>query len=323
MARPRIPTARGQRGIALIAALWITILLTVIASSFASSMRGEALSARNALSVAQARAFADGAIERAVFELQRPRQLAGVWNPDGQPRTWQDGDAAIVVRAIDEAAKIDLNVGAEALLKGLLTAVGGLDADAAQAVVDAIVDWRDPDDFRRPNGAEEPEYRAAGRSYRPANATFEAVGDLRLVLGMTPAVYARIADSLTVYSQQAGINPATASRDTLLAIPGVTAEEVDQFIAQRGDALQNKLPVPPFPKAQAFFAAGIPVWSIRAEARLPDGVTFVRDAVVRPSVDPLRPVVALLWQDGIVQPPVEPNPGAPADAPKAHGSNDR
>ncbi len=68
----------AERGIALIAVLWLTVLLTVIASSFAFSMRSEALAARNALSLAQARAAADGAVERTAFELQRPRNLPDV-----------------------------------------------------------------------------------------------------------------------------------------------------------------------------------------------------------------------------------------------------
>jgi hypothetical protein len=38
---------------------------------------------------------------------------------------------------------------------------------------------------------------------------------------------------------------------------------------------------------------------------MPDGVTFVRDAVLRPSVDPRRPVIALLWQEG-ARPPQQP-----------------
>src|ERR1700704_6481478 len=63
----------SQRGIALIAVLWLTVLLTVIASGFAYSMRGEALAARNTMSLAQARAAADGAVERMAFELSRPR----------------------------------------------------------------------------------------------------------------------------------------------------------------------------------------------------------------------------------------------------------
>src|SRR5207244_7776 len=57
----RRPGAPGtQRGIALVLVLWLTILLTVIASGFAFSMRGEAIAARNAISLAQARTAADG-----------------------------------------------------------------------------------------------------------------------------------------------------------------------------------------------------------------------------------------------------------------------
>ena len=48
-----------QAGIAIVLALWLTVLLTVLASGFAFSMRNEALAARNAVSLAQARAAAD------------------------------------------------------------------------------------------------------------------------------------------------------------------------------------------------------------------------------------------------------------------------
>ena len=195
-------------------------------------------------------------------------------------------------------------------MKGLLQNVGGLDPSAADSVLAAILDWRDSDDLKRPNGAEEADYRAAGRTYKPSNAPFDSVGELARVLGVTPALVARLADSLTVYSRQPGINPATATRDVLLAIPNVTPDVVDAYIAQRADALANKLPVPPFPQAQGFATGAAPVWRIRAEASTPDGVTFVRDAVLRPSVDPRRPVIALLWQEGAHTAPPPPNTDA-------------
>ena len=118
----------------------------------------------------------------------------------------------IAATAIDEAGRIDINLAPDPLLKGLLQNVGGLDPDAAEQVLDAILDWRDADDLRRPNGAEAPEYQAAGRKYVPTNAPFESTGELQRVLGMTPGLIARIADSITVYSRQRGINPATATR---------------------------------------------------------------------------------------------------------------
>jgi general secretion pathway protein K len=302
-----------QSGIALIAVLWLTILLTVIASSFAFSMHGEAIAARNALSLAQARAAADGAVERTAFELTRPRNLPEVWQADGTPQTWTEDDIKLTTWAVDEAARIDLNTANDQLLKGLLHNVGGLDPDAADHVLAAILDWRDADDLKRPNGAEEADYRAAGKTYKPANAPFESVGELARVLGVTPGLVERLADSLTIYSRQPGINPLTASRDVLLAIPNMTPEVVDAYIAQRKEALANKLPVPAFPQAQGFATGAAPVWRIRAEAVMADGVTFVRDAVLRPSADPRRPVIALLWQEGARTPPP-----APDAAPGAH-----
>ena len=164
-----------QSGIALVLALWLTVLLTVIASGFAFSMRTEALAVRNAVALAQVRAIADGAVERGAFELMRP-QLANVWKPDGQPHRFVVGEATVVVTAIDEAARIDVNTAPDLFLKNLLIVIGGLDDTAAASLVDAIADWRDPDELRRPNGAELPEYRAANLKYGPANAPFETIG---------------------------------------------------------------------------------------------------------------------------------------------------
>jgi general secretion pathway protein K len=293
-----LPSHAKQRGIALIVVLWLTVLITVIGSSFAYSMRSEALAARNTMSLAQARAAADGAVERTAFELSRARVSPDAWSADGQPHTFSDGDIAVTSVAYDESARIDLNSASEPLLKGLLQQVGGLDADSAQRQLDAIIDWRDADDLKRPNGAEAPDYQAAGSKYVPTNSPFESVGELQRVLGMTPELMARLAGTLTVYSRQQRINPVTASRSVLLALPNVTAEQVDTYIAARDEALKNRLAVPPFPQALGFATGAAPIWRIRVLARTPDGVTFARDAVLRPLADPRRPLVTLLWQEG-------------------------
>ena len=286
-----------QRGIALILVLWLTILLTAMGASFAFAMRHEVLSARNAVEVAQARAAADGAIERTVFELTRPR-LADAWAPDGSTHSYNDGDVALAVIATDESAKIDLNTAPDALITGLLVSVGGADPDTAARLLDAIADWRDADDLRRPQGAEAPDYLAAGLKYVPTNAPFETVGEAARVLGMTPAIFSRIAGSLTVYSRASGVNPATASRDVLLAMPNATPEAVDAFVAARAEALAGKLAVPVFAPASGLSAGAVATWRIRATAALPDGVTFVREAVVRPSQDMRRPLIVLAWLQG-------------------------
>jgi general secretion pathway protein K len=311
---PRSSGPRSQRGIALVLALWLTVLLTVIASGFAFSMRSEALAARNAISLAQARVAADSAVERTLFELSRPR-VPDAWAADGVPRAWSEDGIDFRVYAVDEAAKIDINFANEALLKSVLVKIGMLDDLAATRVLDAIVDWRDPDDLRRPNGAEESDYRAAGLKYPPSNSQFETVGEIARVLGVAPELFERVAPVFTVYSRQAGINPMTASRDVLLALPNVTPEAVEDYLARRRDAIEQRLPPPPFPPAQAYASGPVPVWRIHAEATVPDGVTFAREAVLRPTGDPRRPVIALAWLEASRMPR-----GAASDAPPGASS---
>ena len=310
---PSAAPSRPQRGIALILVLWLTMMLTVIASGFAFSMRSEAMSARNGLSLAQARATANGAVERMAFELSRPR-FPTAWMADGQMHSWQDGDVAVAASAVDESARIDLNMAPEALLKGLMERVGGAEPEIATRIVESLADWRDPDDTKRPNGAEEADYRLAGLKQKPANAPFETVNELARVAGMTEAIFTRVADHLTVQSRQPGINAMTASREVLLALPNATPEAVDLYLQQRAQAQASKLPVPPFPAASGFAAGAVPVWRIRAEATTADGVTFARSAVVRPSGDARRPLIALTWQDGVAPAPAsiaDPSKGEP------------
>jgi general secretion pathway protein K len=287
---------RLQRGVALIIALWLTVLLTVIAAGFAYSMRTEALAAQNAVALARARTLADGAIYRVAFEMIRPRAVNDPWQSNGLVHTWEEDGLSIAANAVDESGKIDLNAASDQLLKNYFQSAAGVDADTAARLADCIDDWKDADDLKRPLGAESPDYKAAGLSYTPANAPFETVAELQRVLGMTPAIYAAVAGNLTVFSKQSGVNPPYASRAVLLALPNATPEVVDAYIAQRDEALKQQLPLPTFSLAGG--AAQINLWRIRAEVTTADGVTFVREAVVRPAGDVLRPLTILLWQEG-------------------------
>jgi general secretion pathway protein K len=291
-----------QRGIALVMVLWLTVMLTVIAASFAYGMRNEALAARNTVSVAQARSIADGAIYRMVYELMRPRTLADAWMPDGSVHAWVDDGSRISVSALDESGKIDINTAPDLLIKGLLQTAGKVDSDAAAHLIDVIGDWKDADDLRRPNGAEAADYQSAGLTYKPANAPFESVAELQRVLGMTTAIFSRIADNLTVYTRMPGVNPTYASRAVLLAIPGATVPVVDTYIAQRQDALAAKLPPPAFPLGGGVGNA-VNVWRVRAEVTMPDGAMAARLAVVRQGQDRRRLITVLDWKDAERPPP--------------------
>jgi general secretion pathway protein K len=67
----------------------------------------------------------------------------------------------------------------------------GLGHEKAQSLADAIVDFRDPDNLIRLQGAEKSQYQAAGLAWGPKNGPFEDVEEVQQVFGMTHAIYDR------------------------------------------------------------------------------------------------------------------------------------
>ena len=293
---------RSQCGIALIIVLWITTLLMLIASSFIYAMRTDVNIVSNSLARARLEAAADAAVQRGIFEMFKPPQLPGRWTTDGVAQTWSFQGVSVDVSMTDESGKIDINTAADELLRGLFLAQG-VKEDEAAAITDAILDWRDQDSLKRLRGAEEAEYLAAGYSYKPANAAFQSNEELRLVMGMTPELYDKVAPLITIYSRQPGINASIAARGVLRALPGATDILVDQYIAQREQARAAKLPLPQFAPAvpRSSFANGIVI--IRAVASGGagnEGSSFAREAVVMRLATPARPYTFLRWKEGAI-----------------------
>jgi len=288
-----------QAGIALILVLWIVSLLAVIAGNFAYGMRSEAQITRNLVSIAQARALANAGVQRAWFELAQPAGEAQRWKPDGRvwAMTLADGQVQVIIQ--DESGKIDINTASEALLKGLFLSVGLDDAQSVD-LLDALVDWRDADPVRRPHGAEESEYLAAGMTVMPTNAPFETIDELRRVLGVSPEIFQRLVPSITVHSRQIGVNTALAPRSVLLAIPGSSPELVDQFLTMRAQAFATGVTVPPFAPGAAFETGSVGggAYSVRSVATMRDTTVYMREAVARIAQNPRRPVTVLAWGEG-------------------------
>lgn len=303
MIRPmRHPASvRGRqemRGIALVIVLWVVTLLVIIAGSFVYSVRSSVLATANLAAVAKARALADAGIQRGFYELSRPASDTERWQADGREHVFNLGEGTVHLVMVGETAKIDLNTASDVLLKGLLLSAGASE-EAAAAILDAILDWRDPDDLPRPQGAERDAYEAAGRRYLPTNAPFQSVKELQRVLGMTAELFSRIEGALTVYSGQPGITSTLAPRQVLLAVPGATEEDVDAYLAQRAQMLADGLVPMPFPPAAGFeTAAAAQVYNLVSTAIAADGTRFVREVVAKESPDPKRPFILLSWQEG-------------------------
>ncbi len=250
-----------QRGVALIVVLWVVALLSLLATSFGLGVRREASLAAQRIENTRLLAACEAAVHYAAYHLRLTDPTVR-WRADGRIRSWRWDDVEVRLAVSGEAGKVDINRADAPLLQAVLKLAG---ADPAQlpALADAILDWRDRDRDRRPNGAEAPEYRAAGLSYLPADQFFGAVEEVGMVLGMTPELTRRLLPWITVHGRR-GIDPASAPAALLRALPGIDPQAVEAYLQGResGD-------VPPFPPVPGipFEKGSGQVYAVQVQAR--------------------------------------------------------
>ncbi len=236
--------ASCQAGLALVAVLWVLVLLSLLAANLSQGSRSNARLAQNLVAATQGKYASEAGMQWALWSLQQAPDEQ--WLADGSVQLLQLDDIAVRVALQDESGKVDLNAAPVELLSGLFVAAE-LDGASADALADAIMDWRDDDDLRRLNGAEDDDYLAAGREDGAKDAPFDKVEELQLVLGMTADTYRRVRGSVTVLNGLPGINPQFAPRLALLALPGADEGAIDQFIEQRRRNHEDGLEPPEFP----------------------------------------------------------------------------
>ena len=281
--------ARSQRGVALLVVLWACTLLAILLGGYAAMARTEGLQARYQFEQTRAHYAAEAGLMRAVYALQAP-EAANRWIADGRSYPFRFDGTAVSVSAIDEGGKVDLNTAKPEVLAGLFRAAGENDQQAA-ALAKAVVEWRSFAISSEQKAQREAAYAAAGRSYGPRNGAFASVQELQMVLGMTPALYARVAPAVTIWAGRASPDPATAPLLALAALPGMTMARAQAVIAQRTAAGAH---------ASGLAGGGGVTHSIRSVAVLADGTRAVLRATVRSQVArPGSPGFAVLrWQEG-------------------------
>ncbi|WP_223787070.1 general secretion pathway protein GspK [Marinicella meishanensis] len=288
---------KRQQGIALVLVLWVTLLMSVIAGSFALSARTESLQSRILFNEAQARFLAEAGLNRAVYELRNPDPETR-WIADGRVHRFQLDGASIEIKITDESGKIDLNQAGEELLVGLFASVG-IEYDEAIGLVDKIMDWKDADEEIRLAGAEDADYFAAGYPHGAKDAPFDTVPELIQVMGIDYEVYQKIQPALTVYSGRKNINLAFAPKEVLMSIDGITGEMADAFIAERHgiEDVNGQLPI----LAEGYngqFRGGGTTFSIISKATLPNKQYAEIDATIRMGGNLQgRPFRVVRWRD--------------------------
>ncbi len=280
--------------------IWALGLLAALAASLTMATRTAALITANQVENAQAEALADAGVQLAMLDLGRT--FAGILAVpplaiDGTPRLCSlSGLGRLSIAVESETGKVDLNTATDALLLRLIEGVGSRDI-AASSVADRILDFRDADNLHRLNGAEADTYRRANSASVPKNAPFVAVEELGEVLGLSPALVAKLHPYVTVYSSSTGVDPRMAPIRLLGVLAGQSAAGQSGSSRLRPaftsrDAATAALP-------QGFLAAAAPhAFLIRSQAETAAGARFVREAIVDVQDRTAQRIAILRWYRG-------------------------
>jgi len=103
----------------------------------------------------------------------------------------------------------------------------GIDLNERDRMIDCLLDWVDADNLERLNGAED------GPNYHPANTLLTRLDQLKKIKGWQEYTSSEDWDDELTLNSGGPIDLMWASRDVLLALPGMTDQIVDQFLQIR------------------------------------------------------------------------------------------
>jgi general secretion pathway protein K len=129
----------------------------------------------------------------------------------------------LYVQAQDSNGMLSLITMNTAAMDRLIRKVRG--SDNASGIIDSYLDWIDPDNFSRINGAEEFYYKGQGLPYTPRNYAIQYKEEVEFIKGMDRKLYAKIEPYLTMLPST-GFNPNTASDEVLMAYLNINGESL-------------------------------------------------------------------------------------------------
>lgn len=257
-----------QRGIAVLTAVLVVTLATVLAVNLLWQSSVDLRRTETLLLQDQARQYNLGGEELArVFLVNDYRNDPG--GMDTTKEIWatplkRDFEGGFLEGwLLDQQGRFDLNSLIDAdgkpdamatrqfvRMLTLLPLDSQLDTSTATSLMEATVDWIDPDEAPQLNGAEDDRYTGREPPYRPANFWFVSISELQAVEGYTAEIYAALDSHITALPpagkdrRKININTATdvvlasmTENETLESVESLLNQEYqdpDEFIKESG-----------------------------------------------------------------------------------------
>ncbi|MEW8585179.1 MAG: hypothetical protein AB2531_05390, partial [Candidatus Thiodiazotropha sp.] len=121
------------------------------------------------------------------------------WRSNGQVQQIKSDQGELRISIRNSSGLLDLNKTTADQLVNLFALIAD-DFQEQEALAYRLIDWRDGDDLRHLNGAEDPDYRSAGYAFDTAGRNLASIDELAYVMGFDAAKVDRLRPFVTLYS---------------------------------------------------------------------------------------------------------------------------
>jgi len=234
-----MPQLKRRSGVALITALLVVSLASILAISLVEHLNYDIRRTENILRLDQAQLYNDNAVEFGRGLLRMDRNLNNEFDAlneysDANEQVFPVDNGAISAKILDLQGRFNLNnlsktsSAAELernklIFRALLTSLK-IDSTLHNTLTDSLLDWLDSDDISEPYGAEFDYYIGLDIPYRTANGLMVSPTELRLLKGYTQEVFESLQNHICVLpSVNTHININTASLEMLESISALAS----------------------------------------------------------------------------------------------------
>jgi Type II secretion system (T2SS), protein K len=224
--RSEVGGQKNKSGAAIMLALWALFLLSALVISWALDINSRLALSGEGTRMLQAEAVACSGAEVALNPVVKPRSSS----LNGQ----LNNGAIYKARLTGEGGRLNLNwlvqgedpTRLEILRQYLQNK--GIDLNERDTMVDSLLDWVEPN-----VGVHHMNAPAESDKYQPPHALLTRIDELKKVAGWADFTATPGWDDDFTLNSSGPIDLAWASRDVLLALPGLTNDMVDRFLQQR------------------------------------------------------------------------------------------
>ena len=258
---------RRKDGSALIMALWVVGILSMLVTAFAFDAQIESRITSSYRKRRKADYLAISGIEIAEMLMNKSEEISKNNSDEEEDDPWYKqakrlaegsgitgfrhklGDGVIILDIVSEPARRNVNILKQDDWEAMLD-VGGIPEDTWPVLIDSVLDWTDKDNEERMDGAETEDYYSRLKpSYKARNGRMDTVEELLLIRGFSrkilyggninpsfddeePVMIRGFADLLTTYGD-GKVNVNAASLDVLLTLPGMDMDMANGIIMER------------------------------------------------------------------------------------------